>query len=149
MACKVKVNRHGYLAFRFYWNGREFWQGTGWKDTPKNRLKAEGKAVEMTEQINADTFDYLRWFPKAIRRTSSGQRPQASAPAAPLTVRKFYEEWIEKKRPPFVRIGLQRNYKQDFKRYILPFMGDVELNSIAVDAWRAFAFIWLTNEAWP
>ena len=48
MACKVKVNRHDFLAFRFYWNGREFWQGTGWKDTPKNRIKAEGKAVEIT-----------------------------------------------------------------------------------------------------
>ncbi len=27
MACKVKVNRHGYLAFRLYWDGNESWEG--------------------------------------------------------------------------------------------------------------------------
>ena len=30
MACKVKVNRHGYLAFRLYWDGNESWEGTDW-----------------------------------------------------------------------------------------------------------------------
>ena len=74
MACKVKVNRHGNLAFRFYWKGQESWQGTAWKDTAKNRTKAEGKAVEITEEIKAGTFDYLKRFPKVTRPMNSGRR---------------------------------------------------------------------------
>ena len=90
--------------------------GHGLEGYPKDRLKAEGKAVEMTEQIKADTFDYLRWFPKGNKAHEFGAKPQASAPAAPLTVRKFYEEWIEKETAALLRIGLQRNYQQDFTK---------------------------------
>jgi Arm DNA-binding domain len=139
MACKVKTKRHGYLAFRFYWNGREFWQGTGWTDTAKNRTKAEGKALEITEEIDAGTFNYLKWFPKGNKAHEF--LPKQEAPAVNVkaqTVGQFYEEWIEKKKPPFIRLGLERNYKQDFKRYILPFMADTELTSMTVDILGSF-----------
>ena len=46
MACKVKVNRHGFLAFRLYWNGTESWEGTGLKDNAKNRKRVEARAVD-------------------------------------------------------------------------------------------------------
>ena len=146
MACKVKVNRHGFLAFRFYWNGREFWQGTDWRDTPNNRAKAEGKAVEMTEEIKARTFNYLKWFPKGNKAVEFGAKPDVPVEVTkPLTVRKFYEEWIEKKKPPFVRLSLQRDYQQSFKKDILPFMGTMELNSITVDTLENFR-MYLVNE---
>ena len=146
MACKVKANRHGFLAFRFYWNGREFWQGTDWRDTPNNRAKAEGKAVEISEEIKARTFNYLKWFPKGNKALEFGAKPDVPVEVAkPLTVRKFYEEWIEKKKPPFVRLSLQRDYQQSFKKDILPFMGDMELNSITVDTLESFR-IYLVNE---
>jgi integrase len=146
MACKVKVNRHGYLAFRFYWNGREFWQGTGWKDTGKNRVKAEGKALEITDEIKAGTFSYLKWFPKGNKAHEFG--PKESAPGVeskPLTVRKYYEEWIEKKKPPFVRRSRERDYRQAFNCYILPFMEHSELNDVTVDTLENFR-IHLTEE---
>ena len=57
MACKVKVNRHGYLAFRLYWDGNESWEGTAWKETPKNRMKAEARAVLISEHMENGTFD--------------------------------------------------------------------------------------------
>jgi Arm DNA-binding domain len=63
MACKVKVNRHGFLAFRLYWNGQESWEGTEWKDTPKNRIKAEADVLRISEQMKAGSFVYLKWFP--------------------------------------------------------------------------------------
>ena len=146
MACKVKVNRHGYLAFRFYWNGREFWQGTDWKDTHKNRTKAEGKALEITEEIDAETFSYLKWFPKGNRAHEF--LPKQEAPAVenkPLTVRQFYEEWIEKKKPPFVRLSLQRDYEQNFKKNVLPFMGEMELNRVTADTLENFRFHLVTE----
>jgi integrase len=139
MACKVKVNRHGYLAFRFYWNGREFWQGTGWKDTEKNRTKAEGKALEITDEIDAGTFNYLRWFPNGNKAHEF--QPKSDKPVVenkPLTVREFYDGWIEKKKPPFVRRSLETAYRQHFNCYVLPFMGDLELNDLTTDTLEDF-----------
>ena len=124
MACKVKVNRHGHLAFRFYWNGREFWQGTDWKDTPKNRTKAEGKAVEITEEIKAGTFNYLKWFPNGNK--ADDFRPKIDKPAR-QTIRQYYTEWISAKIPPLVKKSRARKYRSHFEVHILPFQGNVDL----------------------
>ncbi len=64
MACKVKINRHGFLAYRLYWNGWESWEGTGLRDTPRNRKRVEARAVLINEEMEARAFDYLRWFPE-------------------------------------------------------------------------------------
>ena len=37
MGCRIRVNRHGYLAYRLRWAGYESHEGTGLRDTPKNR----------------------------------------------------------------------------------------------------------------
>jgi len=135
MACKVKVNRHGYLAFRFYWQGREFWQGTGWRDTPKNRAKAEGKAVEITEEIKAGTFNYLKWFPKG----NKAHEWKTPAPEAnkPLTVRAYYEQWMLDKVPPLVRKSLAKKYRSHFRAYILDMYGETYINSFTFDQIKA------------
>ena len=138
MACKVKVNRHGYLAFRLYWNGREFWQGTGWKDTDKNRVKAEGKAAEITDEIKAGTFNYLKWFPKGNKAHEFRPKEAPPVESKPVTVGGYYREWIEKKKPPFIRLSLERDYRQAFKKNILPFMGGLELNCLTVDMLENF-----------
>jgi len=138
MACKVTVNQHGYLAFRIYCEGREFWQGTDWKNTEKNRIKAEGKALEISDEIKAGTFNYLKWFPNGNRAHEFGAKVDILVKAKPLTVREFYASWIEKKKPPFVRRTRERSYRQHFDCYILPFMGDLELNSITTDTLEDF-----------
>src|SRR3989338_7590220 len=130
MACKVKVNRHGYLAFRLYWNGRESWEGTRWKDTPRNRERAEARAVLITEEMEKRTFEYLRWFPEGNRADEFKPKKDAPVEKKPQTVEEYYGEWIEKKKPPFVRLSLERDYRQGFSRYILPFMGGLELNCL-------------------
>jgi integrase len=145
MACKVKVNRHGYLAFRFYWNGREFWQGTGWKDTEKNRVKAEGKALEITDEIKAGTFNYLKWFPKGNKAHEFSPKIDKPSESKPQTIKEFFDSWIEKKKPPFVRRSLERAYRQHFNCYILPFMGKLELNGVTIDTLENFR-IYLTQE---
>src|SRR3990170_250082 len=128
MACKVKVNRHGNLAFRFYWNGREFWQGTDWNDTPKNRTKAEGKAVEITEEIKAGAFSYLKWFPNGNK--ADDFRPKSETDNKPHTVGEYFRVWIESKKPPAVRAGQERDYRAHFKRYILPRSENVTLKDV-------------------
>jgi hypothetical protein len=116
MACKVKTNRHGFLAFRFYWNGREFWQGTGWRDTPKNRAKAEGKAVEITEEIKAGEFKYLKWFPDGNKADEFRPKSEAKADDKSLTVGEYYRDWIARRTPPIVRPGLHHDYLRQFRR---------------------------------
>jgi hypothetical protein len=63
MACHVKTNRHDFLAFRLYWDGRESWEGTGLKESPKNRQRMEARAVLISEEMECGSFDYLQWFP--------------------------------------------------------------------------------------
>jgi len=126
MACKVKVNRHGFLAFRMYWNGTESWEGTGLKDTARNRKRVEARSELINEQMEAGSFNYLKWFPDGNKadlfRPKDEQKPQ--------TVGEYFTVWIEGKKPPFVRAGLERDYREHFKRYILPQFEAVELSDV-------------------
>jgi len=87
----------------------------------------------------------LKWFPQGNRAHEFRAADSPAVMEKPLTVREFYEDWIEKKKPPFVRVSLERNYRQDFQRNILPFMGDTELNRVSVDTLERFR-IHLVNE---
>ena len=135
MACKVKVNRHGFLAFRLYWNSQESWEGTGLTDTPKHRERMEARAVLISEEMERGTFDYLRWFPDGNKAQQF--RP---LPATPQTVGEYYSVWIERKKPPFVRKGLARDYRDHFRLYIFPKFEEVRLEQLTpalLDAFRS------------
>src|SRR5262249_61885105 len=56
----------------------------------------------------------------------------------PVTVREFYNGWIEKKKPPFVRRSLEKAYRQHFNCYVLPFIGDLEINALTTDTLEDF-----------
>ena len=55
----------------------ESWEGTGLKDTSKNRQRMEARAVLMSEEIERGEFDYLKWFP-------NGNRADELRPKAPV-----------------------------------------------------------------
>jgi len=131
MACKVKVNQHNRLAFRLYWTdserGRlESWEGTGLKDTAKNRKRVEARAVLITEEMENGAFDYLKRFPDGNRAELFKPKDESK----PQTVGGYFIVWIEGKKPPFVRAGLERDYREHFKRYILPQFEAVELSDV-------------------
>jgi integrase len=67
-------------------------------------------------------------------------KPKVNQPieSKPLTVQNFYDSWIQKKKPPFVRKTLERHYRQAFKKNILPFMGALVLNSVTVETLEDF-----------
>jgi len=83
-------------------------------------------------------FEYLRWFPNGNRADEFKPVETKPVELKPQTVRAFYEEWIQKKKPPFVRLSLQRDYQQNFNKNILPFMGDKELKTLDVDTQESF-----------
>src|SRR5215472_15444652 len=118
MACSVKVNRHGYLAFRLYWDGHESWEGTGLTDTPRNRKRVEARAELMNEEMETGTFDYLRWFPEGNKAQQF--KPKTAKDSKPKTVGEYFQVWIQSKKPPAIRKGLERDYREHFRRYILP-----------------------------
>jgi len=60
----------------------------------------------MSDEIKDGSFDYLKWFPEGNK--AHELRPPdhtALVPRKPLTVKNFYDDWIEKRKPPFVRGG--------------------------------------------
>jgi integrase len=136
MACKVKVNRHGYLAFRLYWDGLESWEGTQWKDTPRNRERAQARAVLISEEMDKDSFDYLKWFPEGNRADEF--RPKKLPHAGRQTVGEYYAGWIERKKPPFVRPGLHHDYARQFRRYILPKFEHTAIADVGLAELEAF-----------
>src|SRR5207302_2015313 len=90
-------------------------------------------------EIRADTFDYLDWFPNGNRAADflAAARRQAKTPtraanAEPLTVRRYYEEWIAGKVVPDVRASLARDYRAHFKCYILDVLGDTALDALSL-----------------
>ena len=142
MACKVKVNRHGFLAFRLYWNGYESWEGTEWRDTPKNREKAQARAVLISEEMEQGVFDYLNWFPEGNKAEQFKPKGEAN----PLkSVGEYYNDWIERKKPPFIRPGLHHDYQRQFKRYILPKFENTQIAEIRLELLEAFR-IYLSQE---
>src|SRR5690349_9516926 len=115
MSCTIRVNKHGNLCLRLFWQGRE-WQewvtnrGRPARDNTANRKRVEARAQLINEEMEAGTFDYLKWFPNGNRADEFRPIGEATVELQTQTVRQFYQEWIEKKKPPFVRVGLQRNY---------------------------------------
>ena len=136
MGCKVKVNRHGFLAFNLFWNKNRSWEGTGLRDTPENRKLVEAKAVLIGREIKKGTFEYLKWFP-------DGNRAEELQPKVepPKSIGEYYRAWILRKTPPVVRPGLERDYRDHFRIYILPKFEDMligELTPAMLEAFRSY-----------
>jgi len=130
MACTVTTNRHGILTFRIYFEGRDIWKSTGKRNTPENRHEVEALAVIISKGIREGTFS-LDWF----QDEAEEKRPVKE------TVGSYYAQWIERKKPPVVRAGLERDYKEHFNRYILPRFRTValgELSPTLLENFRAY-----------
>lgn len=137
MACSVKTNRHGRLAFRLYWNALESWEGTGLKDTEKNRQRMEARAVLISEEMEQGRFDYLQWFPDG-NKAHIFKPKELEGKRKPQTVGEFYRDWIERKKPPFVRPGLHYDYTRQFRRYILPKFEETRIIDVTLPELEAF-----------
>jgi integrase len=126
MACIVKKNRHGNLAFRLYWNGVESWEGTGLKDNAKNRQRMEARSVLISEEMEKGTFDYLKWFPNGNKANlfNAVIGKTEDEKTEPKTLRQYYNDWIKDKNPPIVKKSRGRKYRSHFKVHILPLHGD-------------------------
>src|SRR5215813_7905054 len=136
MGCKVKVNQHGFLAFHLFWNKTRSWEGTGLRDTPENRKLVEAQAVLIGREIKKGTFDYLKWFPEGNRAARFKPKEEP-----PKTIGQYYRAWILRKTPPIVRRGLERDYRDHFRIYILPKLENIviaDLTPALLEAFRSY-----------
>jgi hypothetical protein len=64
--------------------------------------------VLMSEEIKDGTFDYVKRFPEGNK--AHFFKPKNESEIKTKTVGEFYRDWIERKKPPFVRPGLHYDY---------------------------------------
>jgi integrase len=117
MACKIKINRHGNLAFKLRWNGIKSWEGTDLKDTPENRARLQPRADVISQEMREGHFDYLHHFPDGNKARLF--RGETERPITAQTVKSCYNTWI-KKQSDRVRPHRVKDYESQFSRHILP-----------------------------
>jgi len=129
MACKVKVNQHGFLAFHLFWNRTRSWEGTGLRDTPENREFVKAQAVIMSREIKKGKFDYLKWFPEGNKaHLFRVEEPTVER----KTIREYFEEWMRDKVPPLFKKSRARKYRSHFQAHVLDKYGESYLDSFTV-----------------
>ena len=125
MAVQVSRSRHGYLALRIFWRGRDQWVGTKLRDdgeAGKNRQRLEAKAILVSERLEAG--DELH----AALLTVLGDCPprlmpdKPAAETKPITLGDFAEWWLT-----HIAERERRNYWRKATSYvrniILPILG--------------------------
>jgi integrase len=136
MACKVKRNPHGNLAFKLRWNGIKSWEGTALKDTPENRALLQPRADVITQEMRDGRFDYLHHFPYGNKARLF--RKETEQTITTQTIRSYYKGWI-KKQSHRVRPHRVKDYESQFSRHILPSrikggtFGSLFLASLTID----------------
>jgi len=136
MACKVKKAKAGaHLGLQIFWNGLRSWETTRLEDTSENRDFLEAQAKIISREIKHGTFHYLKHFPDGNKAHLF--RHEALRPAAPETVKSYYEKWIER-RANQVRPQQVKCEKSYFRKHLLPApvagveLGDIYLAALAV-----------------
>jgi integrase len=91
----------------------------------QNRQLWEAQALLISKDIQAGTFDYLKWFPQGNKANLFVQeKEKGRTKAEPKTIRQYYKDWKVDKVPPFVKKSRGRKYRSHFNAHILPFHGD-------------------------
>ncbi len=99
----------------------------------------EAHALIINAEMEAGTFEYLRHFPKGNK--APALEPEKPADQGPANVGEYYRIWIERKKPPMVRAGLARDYREHFQRYILPAFEATswaEVSAASLEAFRSY-----------
>ncbi|HUO04315.1 MAG TPA: DUF3596 domain-containing protein [Candidatus Binataceae bacterium] len=116
---------------------RRFAEATALRDTPENRERVERQAELIGAEIRTGQFDYLKWFPHGNRATdfltASEVSPEGGGTeTGSPTVREYYDEWIERKVAPLVRVSANRDYRIHFRTHILDVLGDTALSDLSL-----------------
>ncbi len=140
--CWIEATPSALLRLRFRWRLptatglHKFSETTTLRDTPQNRAVLSKQAALIGAEIAADRFDYLRWFPNGTKAAYFRPRPHAAASSveedARVTIGQYYQAWAARRVPPIVRPSRARDYRNHFRTYIVPFLGDLPLKDLSL-----------------
>jgi hypothetical protein len=94
------------------------------------------RAVLIAREIKKGIFDYLKWFPEGNRAEQFKSKEET-----PKTIGEYYRAWVLRKTPPIVRPGLERDYRDHFRIYILPKLENAviaDLTPALLEAFRSY-----------
>jgi integrase len=131
VGCSVRANRHGYLAFRLYFDGLESHEGTKLRDTPQNREKVAARARVIAQEIRDGTFEYLRWFPAGNLASRFEPTSMPAMSGRSSTVRGFFREWTSaesRSRPVSPKWSLNR--ASYIRNHVIPSLGRIRLDQL-------------------
>ena len=143
MSCTVRTNKHGNLSLRLFWQGRE-WQervtnrGKPAKDVPANRKRIEARAVLINEEMEAETFEYLRWFPQGNRADEFKPKDSLSAEPSRKPSKHFMKSGSKKRNRRLYGWVCNAIINRISKPPFLPFMDDLDLNGVTLDTLESF-----------
>lgn len=141
-ACAIERTSSGLLRFRFRWKlpdgtPHRFTETTSLQDTPENRAVLDRQADLIGAAIRADSFDYLKTFPRGTRALyfltvdAEGQPPKSDT--ASLTIRAYHARWMARIRGAGARPTRIRDSHVHFNRYVFDVLGDTRLDALTLN----------------
>lgn len=127
---------NGKLFFDFRYKGQRCREYTAAEDNKTNRAKMEKILKKIEEDIEADSFEYRRYFPnsKLAEKFDSPQATQQAFMTAPTTINTplfsdFVDQWYVE-----FSVGWRRTYKSTVRQIIdsrlIPAFGDKAVSNI-------------------
>lgn len=121
--CSIDVNGKA-LRLRWYFHGRRFSKTVSkWQDDESGWAKAREAKRHIDKYVAAGKD------PRVLLKMPADPT-KLETPAASMTVREYYESWIEDKRPPKVRPAQARDYRRHIEGYVLPHLGNVPISAL-------------------
>ena len=140
MGITVVTNQHGYLRFRIFWKGSDIAVSTRFRDDGphgRNARLVAAKAILIEEKLQKGA-ELHRALLEVL-----GDCPPRLMPAAPpaskaRTLRNYYDEWIERRVPPLVRVSTAKRHRLCFGAIILPEFGAALFDDVTKSRLEAF-----------
>jgi integrase len=121
--CSIDVNGKA-LRLRWYFHGRRFS-----KTVSKWRPDVTGWAKAREAKQHIDKYLAAGKDPRLLLKMPADPT-KLETPTASISVREYYESWIEDKRPPKVRPAQARDYRRHIEGYVLPHLGNVPIPTL-------------------
>ncbi len=140
MGVSVVTNQHGYLRFRIFWNGRDIAVSTRFRDDGpqgRNRRLVSAKAILIEEELKRGA-ELHRALLQVLGDCPPRLMPAPASPPKARTIRSYYEEWIERRVPPLVRLSTAKRHRLCFEAIILPELGGALFQDMTKSRLEAF-----------
>lgn len=118
------INRNGILWVHFRFKGIKCRESLQLKTTPKNIKVAERKRALILYEIEENTFEYKKHFPKSKRLLLFG-----AAPIKDILVKRQMQAWIEG-HVNFIAHSTFCTYNKYINKHINPLLGERLLSSL-------------------